>query len=143
MKFLMKMLDASVRFIEREGDYALHFFADFIRGNTKYTAHSSSDMSEVPLSYEETRVFEELLQRKKGEKQIDYWKRKKAMLNMKDKKGMVQQEIGRRSELEKLTIKQHLVTDERQKRKLEAQMRNIKAVKYDLTSKPCGRGRIK
>ena len=86
MKFLMKMLDASVRFIEREGDYALHFFADFIRGNTKYTAHSSSDLLEVPLSYEETRVFEELLQREKGEKQIDYWKRKKAMLNMQDKK---------------------------------------------------------
>ena len=47
---------------------------------------------------------------------------------------MVQQEIGRRSELEKLSVKQQLVTDERQKRKLEAQMRNIKAVKYDIIS---------
>ena len=53
MKFLMKMLDVSVRFIEREGDYALHFFADFIRGNTKYTVHDVIDAPEKNMYFEQ------------------------------------------------------------------------------------------
>lgn len=136
MKIFEKMRDAAFRFIEREGDFTLHFFADFIRG------HSSSEdkkkkkaKSEIPLSHSEQQIFRELLKRRKNEDQVEYWKRKKAMLNMEDKKSFVEQEIEARKKQESSKAKEQKIADERQKRKLEAQMKKIKAAKYDAIQK--------
>lgn len=91
--------------------------------------------SETPLSHSEQQIFRELLKRRKNEDQVEYWKRKKAMLNMEDKKSFVEKEIEARKKQEKSKAKEQQIADERQKRKLEAQMKKIKAAKYDATQK--------
>lgn len=133
MNIFHKMRDAAFRFIEREGDFSLHFFADFIRGPSAVEEKKKTKQAkaEKPLTHDEQQVFNELLQRRKGEDQIAYWKRKKAMLNMADKKSVVQEEIAARKQRNRSTKQEYLIETERERRKLQMQMQRIKTAKYD------------
>lgn len=50
MDFFEKILDLTYRFVKREGDFSLQFFADFIRGtSTRQDEKIKKSKSEVPL----------------------------------------------------------------------------------------------
>jgi len=112
--FLPWLFDQINTFITVEGDFALQFMADFIRGpepareekhlerqmkiqasrgqhsslrNVKNTVKSQGK----PLSKAEQKNFVDLLKRKPSEKQVLYWKRKKALLNNPNKRELVMQ----------------------------------------------------
>ena len=139
MGFFERMLDFTYRFVKREGDFSLQLFADFIRGpSIRRDEKIEKSKSEIPLTYDENKIFQELLKRKQGEDQVAYWKRKKAMLNMADKKGFVQQEIQLRQQQTKGKNKEQVIGEQIQKRKLEAQMQRIKSAKYNSLKNQSG-----
>lgn len=101
-------------FVNIEGDFALQFMADFIRGpepareenhlkrQMQFQAEKGqhSSLRNVkkarpgqgkPLSKVEQTIFVDLLKRKPSEKQVPYWKRKKALLNNPSKRELVLQ----------------------------------------------------
>ena len=94
--FFSKIREKAYQFVDREGGFALHFLADFIRGSSTYKEKKAQahHRPEIPLTVEEKRIYQTLLQRRKGEKQLDYWRRKRAMNNLNDKKSLVQEVIG-------------------------------------------------
>ena len=95
-----------------EGDFVLQFVADFFRGaeparearhlkrQVEFQAsrgqHSSGknvkkpiQSQRKPLNKAEQKIFVDLLKRKPSEKQIPYWKRKKALLSNPNKRELV------------------------------------------------------
>ena len=95
-----------------EGDFVLQFVADFIRGpepareakhlkrQVQFQAsrgqHSSVknvkkpiQSQGKPLNKAEQKIFVDLLRRQASEKQVTYWKRKKAMLNSPNKHELI------------------------------------------------------
>jgi len=93
-------------FVNIEGDFALQFMADFIRGPepAREEQHLKRQMQfqagkqknntkthQKPLSKAEQKIFVDLLRRKPSEKQVPYWKRKKALLNNPNKRELVTQ----------------------------------------------------
>ena len=139
MGFFERMLDLTYRFVKQEGDFSLQFFADFIRGpSIRRDEKIKKSKSEIPLTYDENKIFQELLKRKQGEDQVAYWKRKKAMLNMVDKKGLMHQEILFRKQQKKDKNKEQVIGEQIQKRKLEVQMQRIKSAKYNSLKNQSG-----
>ena len=99
-----------------EGDFVLQFVADFFRGaeparearhlkrQMKFQAsrgqHSSTKhvkntvkIQGKPLNKAEQKIFMDLLKRKPSEKQIPYWKRKKALLSNPNKRELVMRHV--------------------------------------------------
>ena len=93
-------------FVNIEGDFALQFMADFIRGpepareekhlkrQTQFQARkqkNNTKSQQKPLSNAEQKIFVDLLRRQPSEKQVPYWKRKKSLLNNPNKRELVTQ----------------------------------------------------
>ena len=128
MSIFTKMRDATFNFIEREGDFTLHFFADFVRGHSP-NKHRKQKLKEEPLTKKEQAVFKQILKRRKNETQIEYWKREKAMLNMKDKKAFIKRAMDDKKQQEKSKIKdknkERLFMAEKEKRRRQLQKMKI------------------
>ncbi|MBL4745901.1 MAG: hypothetical protein JKY08_06000 [Flavobacteriaceae bacterium] len=97
-------------FVYNEGDFALQFTADLIRGvdlvrenkhlkrQVKYHEHkkirtqsNQSYKPERPLTTNEQLVFVEIVKRKAGEPQMIYWKRKRILLASNNKLDLITQ----------------------------------------------------
>lgn len=131
MSLFEKVRDSLYNFVEREGGFTLHFFSDFIRGaSPKYKQKQRAKYSEEPLTRSQRKIFDELLQRRHGESQIAYWKRKKAMLNLADKQSLVQQELHARKEQAQQQKKTQTMNQVQQQRQLEMQMKRIRMARY-------------
>lgn len=101
------MRDKLYDVVYSEGDFALQFMADLMRGpdygretkhlnrQAKYqnskASLSQSSPSEKPMTKDDQRAFVELLRRKPSEPQMVYWKRKKAILNSPNKHDLLAQ----------------------------------------------------
>ena len=133
MSIFSKLRDSLYNIVEREGNFGLQFFADLIRGShTKQSAkHIQGDKSDN-LNYEERQVFQQILERRGNEGQIEYWKRKKGLLNHEDKKSVVQEEISLRREKLKNKENQNQIEIEKAKRIQEKQMQNLKHTKRGI-----------
>jgi len=128
-----KIREKAYHFVDREGGFVLHFMADFIRGpSTNKAKKAQADhRPKIPLTVEEERIFQTLLQRRKGEKQLDYWRRKRVMNNLNDKKSLVQEVIGIQKRKKQLGQQRDTVAVKKEKHRLEIQMQRIKMAKYD------------
>ena len=128
-----KIREKAYHFVDREGGFALHFLADFIRGSSTYKEKKAQadHRPEIPLTVEEERIFQTLLQRRKGEKQLDYWRRKRVMNNLNDKKSLVQEVIDIQKRKKQLGQQRDTVAVKKEKHRLEIQMQRIKMAKYD------------
>jgi len=128
-----KMREKAYHFVDREGGFALHFMGDFIRGpsSDKDKKVHTDFRPEIPLTVEEERIFKTLLQRRKGEKQLDYWRRKRVMNNFNDKKSLVQDVIGIQKRKKQLDQQRDTVAIQKEKHRLEIQMQRIKMAKFD------------
>lgn len=112
--FLPWLFDQINTFITIEGDFALQFMADFIRGpepareerhlqrqmqfqagkrrhSSTKNVKSATKSQGKPLSKAEQKIFVDLLKRKPSEKQVPYWKRKKSLLSNPNKRELVMQ----------------------------------------------------
>lgn len=105
-RFFAWMRDQLYDIIYQEGDFALQMVGDLIRGYepsrdikhlTRQIKHREKRVSasnhnqsspkkpqtkQKPLTHKEKQAFIELLKRETGEGQIEYWKRKKWLLNL-------------------------------------------------------------
>ena len=105
-KFFAWMRDQLYNIIYQEGDFALQMVGDLIRGyepsrdikhltrqikhhEKRVTASNHEQASpkepktkQKPLTHKEKQAFIKLLKRESGEGQIEYWKRKKWLLNL-------------------------------------------------------------
>lgn len=124
--------------VYRDGDFALQFVGDLIRGpsetsdkafhNRQLTRHAKRYGK--TLNYEERQAFLELSKRQDGEKPLDYWKRRKALLENSNKKGMAQHYLALKSRKAKLDSFKVTNDVKTQKRLLEKQFREIQQAKY-------------
>jgi hypothetical protein len=124
--------------VYRDGDFALQFVGDLIRGpsETSDQAFHKRQLARQTrrhgkaLSYEERQAFLELSKRQDGEKPLDYWKRRKSLLENSNKKGMAQHYLALKSR--KVKLDSFKVTNDvkTQKRLLEKQFREIQQAKY-------------
>lgn len=137
-------------FVNTEGDFALQFMADFIRGpdpvreekhlkrqmrfqagKGRYSATRDvkrrAKSQEKPLNEAEQKIFVDLLRRKPGEKQLPYWKRKKSLLNNPNKRELVkshqeQQKAARQSKPAIIVEHQSLTASQIHRNKREAKL---------------------
>ena len=145
MGFFSKLRDIAYDFVYREGDFTLQFFADFFRGTDKVNrkAHQQppkQSKQEEPFTYDERLFFDGLLKRKQGEKQIAYWKRKKALLKMTDKKRFVREAMDAQKQKEKGDDTARKLKIERESKKRRQEMQRVKMAKYDAIEKTESRG---
>ncbi len=128
------------------GDTTQNFLWDALRGtdnaNSQPYHHRQLGkrhrQGETPLTTVEKQTFEKVLKRYSGEKLIEYWKRKKALLNHPDKKDLVRQyqAIERRKEQGSRAR-----TNQEQKarqQKLEAEFRALTNIKHTKRHKQGG-----
>ena len=124
--------------VASEGDFALQFIGDLIRGPdadrgtafVKRNQERRRSSKEPPLNYEERVQFQELMQRQGGETIIEHWKRQKALLAAEGKKDLVRQYKALKSSRDKLGDKKQSSAVEKEKRKLEEQFQQIKQARY-------------
>jgi len=105
-RFFTWMRDQLYDIIYQEGDFALQMVGDLIRGyepsrdnkhltrqithrekrvpvsNREQSSLKKPHTKQKPLTHKEKQAFIELLKREAGEGQIEYWKRKKWLLNL-------------------------------------------------------------
>ena len=107
--FFSWLRDRAYDFVYYEIGTGLDFIGDMFRGPSGYSQslHKQSDKAqakhkpEMPLTRDEKAVFVDMLKRTEGEPQVMYWKRKKALLNNPDPKGLVAQQIALQAEMSK------------------------------------------
>ena len=135
---LAAIRDRAYDVVASEGDFALQFIGDLIRGPDadRGAAFLKRDQDrrkiskEAPLNYEERIQFQELMQRQDGETVIEHWKRQKALLAAEGKKDLVRQYKALKSSQDKLEGRKQSFAAEKEKRKLEEQFRQIKQARY-------------
>lgn len=135
---LAAIRDRAYDVVASEGDFALQFIGDLIRGLdadrgaafVKRTQERHKTSKEPPLNYEERVQFQELMQRQDGETIIEHWKRQKALLATEGKKDLARQYKALKSSKNKLESKKQRSAAEKEKRKLEEQFRQIKQARY-------------
>lgn len=133
-------------FIAQEGDFALQFMADFIRGpdygretthlnrqvdyQTRKAVPTQTAGAEKPMTKGEKQVFVNMLRRKPSEPQMIYWKRKKAILNSTNKHDLIAQHSALQVQMAK-----------RQKRSQSPDTEFIKQYRDEATIKRSQKGR--
>ena len=132
-----KIRDKAYNFVDKEVGTALHFFSDFIRGHTKneYNKINVNQKKEKRLTAEETKIFKTLLKRKKGEKQLDYWRRKRLINNLDNKKILVQEVIGIQKRQSYLNKQSDTISIKKEKQSLEMKMTRIKMAESNTLNK--------
>lgn len=132
------MRDCAYGVIESEGDFALQFIADLIRGPdtdrstafVKRAQERRKSNKEAPLKFEERVAFLELMQRQKGETIIEHWKRQKVLLASDNKKSLVREYKALKTSKDRLESRKQSTEAEREIRKLEEQFRQIRQARY-------------
>lgn len=135
---LRKLRDRAYDTVYRDGDFALQFVGDLIRGpsETRDTAFHKRQLMRQgkqqgkTLTYEERQAFLEISKRQEGEKPLDYWKRRKALLESKSKKEIAQHYLALKNRKAKLDSFKMTNDVKKQKRLLEKQFREIQQAKY-------------
>tara|TARA_Y100000389_G_C17186874_1_gene376848 strand:+ start:230 stop:670 length:441 start_codon:yes stop_codon:yes gene_type:complete len=143
MGFFSKLRDIAYDFVYREGDFTLQFFADFFRGTDDRKARqqpSKQSQKEEPFTYDERLFFDGLLKRKQGEEQMAYWKRRKALLKMTDKKRFVHEAMDAQKQQKKGEDKARKFEIERESKKRRQEMQRVKMAKYDAIEKKESKG---
>jgi len=96
MRGVLKTLrDRAYDAVYRDGDFALQFIGDIIRGpsidrNAAFSKRHNKKETSI-LTDAEHRIFAKMLVREQDENQVTYWKRRKALFNHENKKALIRE----------------------------------------------------
>ena len=135
----MKNLAGTLRdklydFVAKEGDFALQFVANTIHGprpqkdDAFLKRQLKKTSQEEQLNFEERQTFNEILKRREGENQIDYWKRKKHLLAASGKKQMIEHYMSLKQRKAKLSSFKKTSSVKSEQKQIERQFHEIKSV---------------
>lgn len=148
--------DSAYNVVAQEGDIALQFLGDLIRGveSSKQDYYHQRQLERSlkkksfqerkqaqqqkalksqntkPLTSAEKNTFVKMLQRQKGESQIEHWKRKKMLLSYPQKRALIKDYNIVQKRLDSVDKKTSLEAQKKAQQKLEEEFKQITQLKH-------------
>lgn len=132
------LMDRAYDAVFHVGDTAQEFLWDVVKGpqDQRTAAYHSRILDshhrrgEFPLTQQERQSFERMIVRSPDERQMDYWKRQKALLAFPNKKALVSGYMALEKQKQKLSSQKDSQKKAQELKRLEAEFREITSLKY-------------